>query len=326
MSHEIDTSNNRENMAYVGEVPWHGLGNKLTKGAPLEQWSKESGQDWEALKSPIRYFGRQGADNVQLLYPSQNVLYRSDTLAPLSIVSDRYQVVQPVEVIQFYRDLCETYGFEMETAGCLLGGRKIWALAKTGMSASILGNDEVRGYLLLATSYDKSMSTMARYTNVRVVCNNTFSLAVDGEYGAGRTVSINHSTKFDADAVKIELQVGDAFEKFKEDAEKLALTPVSADQVASIMAAVYGITKDSDEAQLKSFEKTMKRIATNFATSPGAQLASANGTLWGLFNAVTFEVDHAARARSQSNRLNNAWFGGGETLKNKTWSELLAVA
>jgi hypothetical protein len=48
---------------------------------------------------------------------------------PLSVVSQRYNVVQPREILEFYRDFTEVSGFELETAGVLKGGKKIWALA-----------------------------------------------------------------------------------------------------------------------------------------------------------------------------------------------------
>ncbi|WP_163110586.1 DUF932 domain-containing protein, partial [Acinetobacter baumannii] len=79
---------------------------------------------------------------------------RSDTRAPLSVVSARYQVVQPLEVLDFYRDLTEVGGFELETAGVLKEGRKFWALAKTGQTGTLKGKDKVDGYLLLATACD----------------------------------------------------------------------------------------------------------------------------------------------------------------------------
>jgi hypothetical protein len=62
-------------------------------------------------------------------FPEQKVLYRSDTKAPLSVVSSRYQVVQPAEILEFYKDLTEVGGFELETAGVLKDGKKLWALA-----------------------------------------------------------------------------------------------------------------------------------------------------------------------------------------------------
>ena len=91
-------------------------------------------------------------------------------------VSQRYQVVQPREIFRgFYRDLTEVSGFELETAGGVKGGRKIWALAKTGQSMALRGNDVTNGYLLLATACDGTLATTAQFTGIRVVCNNTFS-------------------------------------------------------------------------------------------------------------------------------------------------------
>ncbi|MBN0134206.1 DUF932 domain-containing protein, partial [Pseudomonas aeruginosa] len=90
------------------------------------------------------------------------------------------QVVQPREVLEFYRDLTQVSGYELETAGVLKGGRKFWALARTGQNTSLKGNDLVNGYLLLATSCDGTLATTATPTTVRVVCNNTLTIAVDG--------------------------------------------------------------------------------------------------------------------------------------------------
>ncbi len=77
------------------------------------------------------------------------------------MVSARYQVVQPKQVLEFYRDLTEVSGYELETAGVLKAGRKFWALARTGKSSALKGNDVVNGYLLLATSCDGTLATTA---------------------------------------------------------------------------------------------------------------------------------------------------------------------
>ena len=206
MSHLVET------MAYVGQTPWHLLGNVLPKKQPIDVWAQAAGMQWHIRETPVRYMATD--DNSALYgeameFPDQKVLYRSDTKAPLSVVSGRYQVVQPQEVLEFYRDLSEVAGFELETAGVLKAGRRFWALARTGKSACLKGNDVVHSYLLLATSCDGTLATMAIPTSVRVVCNNTLAIALQGANagtGAG-SIKVPHSTSFDAQAVKRQLGI-----------------------------------------------------------------------------------------------------------------------
>jgi phage/plasmid-like protein (TIGR03299 family) len=194
-----------EQMAYVGATPWHGLGNNLPRKQPIEIWQREAGMDWQILESPVHFksdaVGHLGAIHS---YPEQKVLYRSDTKAPLSVVSNRYHTVQPREVLEFYRDLTEVSGYELETAGVLKGGRKFWALARTGQGTAIRGLDQVNGYLLLATSCDGTLATTATPTTVRVVCNNTLTIALDG---TSRAIKVPHNTRFDPQAVKKQLGI-----------------------------------------------------------------------------------------------------------------------
>ena len=175
-------------MAYVGAEPWHGLGNRLPAKQPLEVWAKAAGMDWAIRETPVRFMADQaGALGSIMTFEDQKVLYRSDTKAPLSVVSNRYQVVQPKEVLEFYKDLVEVSGYELETAGVLKAGKKFWALARTGKESALKGTDVVKGYILLATSCDGSLATTATPTTIRVVCNNTLSIALNGNISTRQT-------------------------------------------------------------------------------------------------------------------------------------------
>jgi len=199
MAHLIET------MAYVNQTPWHGLGNQLTARQPLEVWAKQAGMDWQIREASVRYM-TESAGNLGAImsFPDNKVLFRSDTNAPLSVVSQRYQVVQPREILDFYRDLTEISGFQLETAGILKGGRKIWALAKTGQSSTLKGNDVTNAYVLLATACDGTLATTAQFTSIRVVCNNTLAVALSGTAGA---VKVPHNTAFDPQSVKKQLGI-----------------------------------------------------------------------------------------------------------------------
>jgi len=86
MAHQI------EQMAYVGQTPWHGLGNQLTQNQPIEVWAKQAGMDWRIESSNVSYMAQNSrGQSIIMPYEEQRVLYRSDTHAPLSVVSQRYQ-------------------------------------------------------------------------------------------------------------------------------------------------------------------------------------------------------------------------------------------
>ena len=126
MAHQV------QQMAYVGETPWHGLGNPLTPQQPIEIWQHEAGMDWRIEETDVLY-SVSGGDGLHLkTNPDAKILFRSDNHAPLSVVSNRYKVVQPHDVLEFYRDLVSVGGFELETAGVLKGGRKLWAHRPSG--------------------------------------------------------------------------------------------------------------------------------------------------------------------------------------------------
>lgn len=116
-----------------------------------EQWITESGLDWKIQESLVSFeIKHPEFGTLNRMYPDRKALFRSDNLKPLSIVSERYQIVQPSEVLEFFRDLTETHGFELSAAGSLYGGTRFWATAKTGMESVIEdSNDRIGGYLPL---------------------------------------------------------------------------------------------------------------------------------------------------------------------------------
>jgi phage/plasmid-like protein (TIGR03299 family) len=306
-------------MAYAGEAPWHGIGNRIEGERDLDIWRKKAGMDWEILESPIGYITDSGSS---LSYPGQKVLYRSDSKCPLSVVSDRYKIVQPQEILEFYRDLSEVSGFEMETAGVLKGGRTIWALARTGQSVALKGNDVTNGYVLLATACDGTLATTAQFTSIRVVCNNTLAVALETGRGA---VKVKHSTKFNAQAVKRELGISVAtwdefMYRMKALSERKVKTPEAFNYFLDVFAAPVG-----SPAGLTNERAMNKAMSLYEGKGRGAELSSAKGTAFGLLNSVTEFVDHERRARSSDHRLDSAWFGPGAALKVKALERVMAL-
>ena len=317
MAHDIDTSTGQPAIAYVGEEPWHGLGERLPEDAPIEVWLRAARLEWKLNRLPVQYL----VDGTLKTMEDRFVLVRNDTRAGLSIVSGDYQIVQPGEVLEFYRDLMTNYGYTLETAGALDGGRKVWALARTGVSdaADNHGEDEIAAYVLLATSCDKTLATTAAFTSIRVVCQNTLFFALDDLKTKRRPqVKVPHNLFFNAARVKQELGVMDkAWSGFMAKVRKMAAHQMKADRAATFFEDLF-LQKD-DKPLSRKAQREVESILALFRSAPGQDLATAKETLWGAVSAVTYYVDHV-RSGTAGERLDSAWFGSGYALKEKAWA------
>jgi len=329
MSHELTIrAGGKVEMAFTGENPWHGLGQSLPVGADLDEWQVAAGMDWRIDRAKVRYPARAedaGNPAAWRAMDDRHVLLRSDNGDALGVVSSSYQEVQPADVLGFFRDLTKGAGFEMETAGTLFGGKRFWALARVTADAPILdAKDKVGGFLLLSTSADGSLSTEARFTTVRVVCKNTLGMAREKR----AEVKVSHRAAFDPDAAKEALGVRpqdmrERFETQMEQFRRLARSRATPAEMVRMTLEAFG--HDPDAMSRDDLEKAARAPAAaaigTLAVSGdglmGADLSGGSRTAWSWLNAVTQYVDHGARARSQSNRLDSAWFGRGDALKMK---------
>jgi len=312
MAHEIDFTTGTAAIAYTGETPWHGLGFKLPETASIEEWRAAAKLEWEAVTAELEW---QLPDGQRFTYPDRYVLYRSDFHKPLAIVSKHYKPVQPAEVLEFFRDLVtDIGGFQMETAGALQDGKKVWALARAPKAAVIGENDVVARYLLLATSYDLSMPTTVQQTSVRVVCMNTLRASL-----ASRSSRTIHMHEFNPTAAKRELGLDRDWNEFIEAMESLtAIGPLD----DTFVEEFYKTHLFSDLDRARPYysdagaNRLVERMMGIYHDGPGAELETAKRTMFGVVNAVTHYYDFKARSRSRDNRLNSSWFGRGEEKKD----------
>jgi phage/plasmid-like protein (TIGR03299 family) len=326
----IDTTTGRAAIAYTGTTPWHGLGQVLTPDSTIEQWTQEAGLGYTVLESAVEY--STPAVSGHQVWPDRKVLHRSDTGAPLAVVSKDYRTVQPAEVMGFFQKLLDLGGFQMETAGALSHGRRVWALASVGDGVEVVSGDVVKPYLLLGTSYDGTMATIAKFTAIRVVCNNTITPAVNStsdEINKGyikSAVRVLHSERFDADAVRLQLGiVANQFERFIVESRQLARQQMifnEADLFVKELLKPYHTGK-LDIVDTRAYKRVIelwqgRAIGTNILRA-----AHVEGSRWQMLNAVTQLVDHE-RGRSDNTRLESAWFGTGSAIKNRALELLTA--
>jgi phage/plasmid-like protein (TIGR03299 family) len=325
MAAELDTSNNRTNMAFLGDRSkvWHGQGQQMEDNASIDEWTIAAGLNWNVETSDVSYT-IPGSSPLFIpdvkTFPDRKVLYRSDTHAALSVVSKDFKVVQPTEVIEFFRDLVENNNMKLSTAGSLFGGRRFWALAELGKDFEVTSGDKVSGHLLLTTSVDSSIKTSARFVSTRVVCQNTLSIAL-AENSVRDIISISHRKQWDPTAVKINLGLLDkSWIEFMNSINKLVQVKITDKQSENFFQNLVLENKKPEptRTELRKVEKLMELYKNGIGSD------MSYGTAWGLLNAVTELNTHGTGRKGESHQFWDAEFGGQNEIKTKAYNMLMS--
>jgi phage/plasmid-like protein (TIGR03299 family) len=240
-------------------------------------------------------------------------------------------VVQPRQILETLAHEARVQGYELETAGTLFGGRRFWALASfEGDVADIVPGDKVQGYTLLVTATDGTLKTTGKKTTVRVVCNNTLSMAMGAKDGVALAVSHRSTYSKDKMAAALGLIHDNSFATFTDKARRLADKQLSrdrAERIAFDLLKPAGIGDAVQDIEKVTDSLAFKRILSLFnGDAKGAALDGVKGTAWGFLNSVTEYCDYHMRSTTDDNRRNSAWFGAGDALKDKAAGMLVALA
>jgi phage/plasmid-like protein (TIGR03299 family) len=308
MAHNIET------MAYTNERPWHGLGTQVDNKQTVEQMMKASKTNWQVERRPI--FDARGNE-----IEGFASLTRDSDNSVLDIVGSRYIPTQNVEAFSMFRKFVEAGDAHIETMGSLQSGKYVWALANLNKDFKVTSKDVLKNYLLAAVPHQQGKSVIYKFTNVRVVCNNTFSAAL-----AGRAdIRLGHRMK--TDEVRIEKAkealgiVREQAEEFGIAAQQLRKKSMRFEDTVRVLAEIYQdnipvteLIADFDERA----NRTMKVLMDVNTNAPGAEPDNA----YGVLNAVTYYADHLA-SRTADKRLLNAWLGKAARQKEAVMKVLI---
>ena len=169
MAHELEIRNGKAQIAYAGDVPWHGMGTKVDSNLTPAEIQVAAGLDWDVTKETMTT-----SSGIEI--KGKKALVRSGDNKVLDVVGDNWNPVQNDEAFEFFSEFVNAGDMEMHTAGSLKGGKMVWALAKVKESFDVLKGDQVDSYLLFSNPHMYGKSIDVRFTPIRVVCNNTLSL------------------------------------------------------------------------------------------------------------------------------------------------------
>lgn len=320
MAHQIDMSNNRANFAFAGkrEHIWHSLGSEMTPGATVEDWVIEAGLAWEVNESAVLVNTAGGL----VEFPNKKALYRNDTNQPLAVVSKDYKVVQPAQVMEFFRDLTTIHGMELSAAGSLYGGKRFWATASTGKTTQAFKGDTTEGFLLLVTSVDSTIATIAKMTSVRTVCNNTLTTALTG--GTKNMVRKTHASVWDPESVKLDMGlVDESWDQFSRNLKRLAEVEVTDKFTREYLQGKFYTPGIAAEDQPRGEVKQVNQLLELYRGGAGANYSY--GTAYGILQAVTDKFSHGTGKRDPSHQMWDCYFGKLDNTKTQVFNELSAM-
>jgi len=307
MAHMIEMYNNKAQMAYAGETPWHGLGTKVPADLTPDQMLEAAGLNWEVEK--IQAYANVGGNQVAV---GQSALVRKMDNKILDVVSDDWNPVQNADAFEFFNEFVAAGDMEMHTAGSLRDGQIVWGLAKVKESFELFKGDQIDSYLLFSNFHKYGFSTDVRFTPIRVVCNNTLTLSLGS--ATERMAKISHRKVFDPADVKDMLGIAtDKLIKYKEMAQFLGSKKAKEEDIVQYFTRIFPVTGSSTDPK-KEFSKNAQIAFSILESQPGADYAA--GTWWQPFNAVTYLTDHLA-GRSADTRLTSAWYGYNKGVKTK---------
>lgn len=301
-------------MMYVKTVPWHGLGTKLDKLATSEEAIVAAGLNFTVTKNPLKaVINEKNSEFINV--PGKFATVRTDNNEVLGVVGSRYHIVQNRDAFRFFDSLVGEKEAMYETAGALGLGERIWILAKLPGFIKVNGNDIVDKYLLLSNSHDGSSIIRAKLTPIRVVCNNTLSMALKG---AEQEVHVRHTASADErmeTAHKVLGLSNALYNDLQEIFQKMALTKISNKQ---LLDYVKTLVPENEKAENHTRANNIRAKILELHEF-GAGASTSKGTIWGAYNACTEYVDHVYNTASVDRKLESIWFGAGAKMKSEAF-------
>ena len=310
---------NVQTMAYYGDVPWHGLGTPVPKGIAAEEMIRAAGMDWKVELRPARgakQINRKGEYSRYEVVRVPRPNTQEDEVL-LGVVSRRYRPLQNVEAFEFFDPIVGEKKAYFETAGALGEGERIWVMARMPDAMQIVPGDECLKYLLLSNTHSGEGSVIAKFTSVRVVCQNTLMMAMEDGQKAYR---VRHSKKMQFrlhELAEFLAITQDVFLKAEKCFRRMAKIEMIENRLESYLDAVY--PRSESQKKNKECPNSWRIVREFFEGRPDLQMSGVRGTLWGAYNAITRFEDYKQPQQEEQpeQRLERTWFGGGADIKLK---------
>ena len=318
-------------MFYYGEIPWHKEGTELELPANSEEAIEFGGLDWE-----VETVGLKTDEEPPSKVDTRFAIVRKDipkghAERVVGVAHKDFRPLQNREGIRIFDSIFGRGKRVYHTGGYLGVGEAIWLLAELPKKIRVLEGDEVMPYALFTNSHNGSIAIDFRLTTVRVVCQNTLSLALNDDMRKtvfkrshqGSYAGLENEVKaFFADTLNavddLEAQFRQmVYRKFDDDLVKEYVESLFPMPVRPKKADVDSRVERLFMARLQKIERAQEGVNYLRKAGLGMDLPGVQGSLWATFNAVLEYVDHHAAKGAPG--ISSTLLGTGAALKRKAF-------
>jgi phage/plasmid-like protein (TIGR03299 family) len=317
MSANLLIQNGRAQMFYVEEVPWHGLGTKLDKPATAREAIQAANLDWQVAKVPL-FAGSKRIpvpNKFATVRKTSNILSKSDPA--LGVVGANYCPLQNRDAFSFFDPIVGEDAAIYHAAGALGKGERIWVLAKLPDYIRVVGDDIAEKYLLLSNSHDGKSSVQIKFTPVRVVCQNTLTMALNDGNSSWRVVHHQGIHQRIKQAHEMLGLIKSKFNDLEASFKQMARVKMDKNRLTQYLAQVYPDPKEENKIEMVRRDRGWSEYFFN--EGRGNRMPGVAGTLWAAFNGVTEWLDHRKSRQNENQRLNSVWLGESARIKNRAF-------
>ena len=319
----------RNSMAFTGQRPWHKLGVQFEQEFTSAEAIAAARLDYPVSKEQLY---RLRADlGPGMVEPTEAyATINGHTQDVLGVVGDGYEVLQNQEAFDFFDILLKESGGKLQTAGAIGKGEKVWMLAKLPEIFYPIAGDGVEQFLLGTTSHDGTMKTEVRFSSIRVVCQNTFNLAMKGSRGV---ISIRHTASMRQKlemAAMVLLRYKEHFDLVGENFSKLASVKIDDAWIDEYLERMIGNPQNVADGRGRTImENKIKLIEGRLCFGKGVDLPGVAGTAWWALNSMVEFADFDMKAKGQtsdeSRRTQSILFGTAADFKQNAFDTAMAM-
>ena len=263
---------------------------------------------------------------------SREMLYKAKLDWEVSkIPSQRPKSHSNQETFRFYKAYFDSGNAEIDTVGSLDGARIIWALARLNEKITLPGDDELQGYILLASRHEDREKIEIQFLTVRSACNSMLKISSKARptvknsfrrvFKSTLPFLSESAQRFDEEMTEkanTTIEMGrTAISNFAKTAENLVDKNVNEKIAEKYLTEVFkpDPLKHEGKAAEEQAKKNAKSALDAFGSVPGQNLKSTQMTAWGLLTAVTYTADRLGK--TTDSRLRQSWFGPNAKIKKR---------